>query len=479
MKQIIQRFLLWILIFSLLFITGCSKFINGSSAPAVTPSTNESNNSYESLESVTAHDSQNLLASFPDMDFQGREFRIATDDSSLFITSNNTSVVGKTKYLRNVAVEKKYNAKITLTDESGLPTITERLKTESLAGTDFCDLVILDSLQFSQLVLNDSLLNIRTVPYLELNQDAVHESSLAATTFGSYTYGFASDFLFQPENAFCVFFNKALLSQTSLPSIYDLVAENQWDFENFLLYSEEVYSVSRSLGNKISGFCSTKSSEGLISILWAASGQSFLSNEYGTRPYLDFDNEATNSFIQTTQKMLFSSIARDEDNTTAIQRFANGAAFFLIAPLSAAEEISKTNTNFGVVPLPKQDINQPQYYTYLNATSYAGFLKTTKDLNFAGTMTNALIAASNSMPQELSLSTYLNLYFNSSDDYRMMQMIISSPYYEAAEFFKQMDPSFSASTQTLLFRTISSEGRFSTLYTQYTKMFEKFLNTTF
>ncbi len=479
MKQTLKRLFLLIFIFCFLFSSACSVPNKSTSETGDIPKTNISDQTVESSTQDEKNDLIDSLSSLPKTNFKDREFRIATDNSTLFITSNNTSVVGKKKYLRNVAIEETYHVKITLTEESGLPSITERIKTEALAGTDFCDLVVLDLLPFSQLVSNDLLVNVRAVPYLDLDQEGLQQTSLSATTFGSYTYGFAADFLYQPENSFCVFFNKTLLSQTALPSLYDLVNENQWDFENFLLYAEEVYSVSRAAGNKISGFCSTESREKLINILWAAGGQRFLANDYGTRPYLNFDNETTQSFIQSLQKMLFRSIAYNGDSSVATHQFAAGSAFFLIAPLSAAQDISGNNVNFGVVPLPKQDINQAQFYSYLDSSNYAGFLKSTRDLNFSGMVTNALVKASASLPQELALTSYLNLYFNSQDDYKMMGKIISSPYYETVDFFKQMDASITASTQTVLFRTISSEGRFNTLYTQYTKMFEKFLNTKF
>ena len=61
----------------------------------------------------------------------------------------------------------------------------------------------------------------------------------------------------------------------------------------------------------------------------------------------------------------------------------------------------------------------------------------------------------------------------------MMKLIIDTPYYDPAEFFGGIDSTYTAATQTILYRTISSDGDFNKLYNQYSKMFDKYLDTKF
>ena len=49
-------------------------------------------------------------------------------------------------------------------------------------------------------------------------------------------------------------------------------------------------------------------------------------------------------------------------------------------------------------------------------------------------------------------------------------------YFDPVAFFNRVDESYPAATQTLLYRVISSEGDFPTLYAQYSKMFNRYVD---
>ncbi len=465
-----KRYFLTFLALIFVFLSACS----GSNVPAT--KTDEAPADENKTENNQFYNDK--IKTLFDKDFGGANFRIATDSSDLIVSPNAQSLIGKELYLRNRAVEEKYNVKITLTDESGLPTITDRIKTEALAGTDYCDLVILKSDQFQTLAASDALINVRSIPYLNLDQDYYDQNALKATTQGSYSYGFAGDFTFHPDNCFAVFFNKELLKQTSLPDIYKLVELNQWDTENFLLYAEEVFTLGRVNGVKVSGFLSEKSKEDLVNVFWAATGFDFLVNEYGERPELVFDHNDTQRFIYMMKNLLFSSTSYNTRQQNATESFAAGESLFFIAPLSSAKKLVGQNANWGVVPIPKLDINQTGYYSY-HDLSYclAGFSKGTIDLNKSGLVTSALFCASKGLNQKLAIQSYLNQYLSSPEDAKMMSKIIEAPYYDPVEFFGQIDSSYTAATQTILHRTISSEGDFTKLYNQYLKMLNKYLDS--
>ena len=456
---------LFLILSSLTFLS-CQRATSTPDLPETQEETQTQSNPYaEKLNTLTNHD------------FGGAQFRIATDSSSLFIPTNQASVVGKELYLRNKAVEEKYNVKITLTDESGLPTIADRVRSEALAGTDFCDMILLESTSFKTLVSSNALINVRSVPYLDLDADYYHEKALTSSNFGSFTYGLSGSFNYRPESCFVVFYNKDLLAKTALPSLHQLALDNQWDFEYFLLYAEEVYTACRAEGINVYGFASTENDETLLNAFWAASGLDYVSNNYGEKPQLVYDNDATQSFITSVQNILFKTSSYFKDTKLALQSFQKNESFFLIAPLDTAAEITGYGVNWGVVPLPKLDINQSKYYSYLDTDqSYVGFSVGTKDTSFSGLITEALFRASEGLPEELAIKTYLNLYLNSPDDATQIRTAISSPYYDAAEFFSQDGSPYPASTQILIYRVVSSEGDFKTLYNQYLKMFQKYID---
>ena len=71
------------------------------------------------------------------------------------------------------------------------------------------------------------------------------------------------------------------------------------------------------------------------------------------------------------------------------------------------------------------------------------------------------------------------MYFSSPKDAEMMKLAISAPYYDPVEFFGQIDTSYTAATQSVLFRSASNGTNFDALYKQYTKMLDKYLDTKF
>ncbi len=473
-------------IYSIVIVLLCFTFLLTSCSSK--PTTEEQKQSetvlFETEETIQQTQEPNnydqILSKRIEKDFQGKSFRIATDNTDLVLADGGESLLGKEQYLRNDAIERKYNVKITLTEESGLSTVADRIKTEALAGTDYCDLILLESPTFQSLASSKILLNVQSIPYLDINADFFFDRSLEATTVGNFSYGIAGDLVYNPEDLQVVFFNKTLLSKIPLPDIYSLVDSNQWDWENFLLYSEEIYTLTRSTGSNVYGTLSTNTQEDLIKIFWAAGGMDFMKNEYGGRPELIYNNEKTLEFIDQFSNLFLRSPAYSTVHIqeSAVPAFKNGESLFLIGPMNLAKELSGSGINWGVAPIPKFDINQKQFFSYGSQNyALAGFAKGTGDLNFSGIITSALFSTSKGMNQKFAVQSYMNLYFSTLDDARMMEKIMESPYYDPVEFFGQIDTSYTAATQTLLYRTTYNGIDFNELYDQYSKMFNKYLDT--
>ena len=480
MRFITKRSLFLLLLSISLLISSCASTGTVPITEGETPT--DFNTTELILESDAVNRYDRILDTRFDKDFGGRSFRIATDNNELILADGGESLLGKEHYLRNAAIENKYNIKISLTEESGLPTIADRIKTEALAGTDYCDLILLESTSFQGLAVSKSLLNVRSIPYLDINADFYYERSLEATTLGEISYGIAGDFVFKPEDINVVFFNKTLLAQTPLPDLYSLIESNQWDMENFLLYSEEVFSLAQQNNTNVYGILSSRSQEDLVNIFWAASGMDFMKNEYGMRPELIFNNDDSIEFVERFRNIFFRSASFSSSNIqqSAISSFANGESLFLIGPISTAKQIVGRGIDWGIAPIPKFDINQTNYYSYTDkGYTLAGFAKGTADLNFSGIVTSAFFAASKGLNREFAVQSYLNLCFTSPKDAQIMQEVIKTPYYDPVEFFGQIDPSFTAVTQTLLYRSASNGTNFNALYNQYIKMLDKYLDTIF
>lgn len=465
MKRFLAFFLTLIMILSLI---ACSKAeVNNET------STDTASDSSEKAVS----DAALYIADLPGMDLKGREYRIATDNASLILPQNGTNYVGKKIYERNAAVEKKYNVKIVLTEESGLPSIGERIRMEALSGSDYCDLALVSATACQQLVLADSLQNVSSIPYLSTSGEGVFPDASSAFTLGNTVYGLCGDFCYSADGVYVVYFNKKLAEATGLPDLYQLVRDNQWDQENFQLYSEEAFSLGRINGQKIYGFTSSERAETLLQTFWAASDLKYVDNPYGGKPSLAYDSSAIrDGFINQSRKILYKSVAFLNNTSASEEAFRDGQVLFYIAPIGKVTNLSGAAADWGLLPMPVYDINQNSRRSYQDLDfQIVCFPKGIADIDFSGQVAQALFCASQGLSRDLALTQYVNLHLRSSEDGEMLKIVLQEPYFDPTEFFGSVYPEYISSTQTVIQRVVSSEGNYAQLYKQYSTMFEKFV----
>ena len=420
------------------------------------------------------------IDSLPGADWNGRGFRIATDDPSLIIPTDTISYVGKKIYERNCAVEKKFNVKIVylLSGESGQSSVTEQIRAHALAGEDYCDLAVVSVSACQQLVMDNCLLNAASIPYVSGSGSGVFSSATNAMTIGSVTYGFCGDFCYSGDSLYVLFFNKMLAASTGLPDLYQLVRDHSWDQQYFNLYTQEAFSLGKINGAKIYGFASTDPAESLLQAFWAASDLKYVDNPYGGVPTLAYDSSAIrDGFIKQTKSILKGNIAYQNNKSAALEAFNNGEILFLAAPINTIEEVKNSSVDWGLIPIPEYDINQETHKTYQKLEyQVACFPKGIESIDLSGQITQALFAASEGMSRDLTLTKYLNLYLRSSQDGEMLKLCVREPYFDPTEFFGKIHTEYGASTQTLIQRVVFSDGNYNQLYKQYSLMFSKFVN---
>ncbi len=424
---------------------------------------------------------QKQLDSLRPMDFGGAKFRVATDDAALLMPPNSASLLNQRLYERNRAVEEKYNVTLTLADESGMPTIYERIRTEALAGASYCELALLKTEKIQMLAADEALLNLRTVPYMDLSAPYYFADSVHATTFGDMTYAVAGDFTYDPSTVFVTYFNLDLVQSASLPDLYEMVAKGQWDYDTFLLYCEEVYSKNGSDGWRAYGYSSPYPRETLSRVLWASSGERYLTNDYGTRPALDYYNDRTLDWLDFTKDILFGSQTYYFNYLNSPEIFSQGRLLFCIAPLSEIESFtSDVEFHWGIVPIPKYEINQQNTYSYLSDDQQMACIPIgAPDLALSGAITAALFASSYQTAVSRFLTQFMNLHLPDESCGYAVKNAVSQPYYDAAFFFGRVYVPVSAATYTLTYRVISADDDFDELYRRNSRQFDLLINNMF
>jgi hypothetical protein len=165
-----------------------------------------------------------------------------------------------------------------------------------------------------------------------------------------------------------MFFNKDIIAEHSLKTIYDLVYDNEWVFEKFFEYSE---IAKKDDGDGKVGLTDTfgacaQPTFGFMMTMGA--GEMLAAKDADDIPIIAATEKATR-FIDVVS-YLTEKIAGNEgiylgDNEVIRDLFGNGQSLFYAEVLTHAQTM-RTNyeINFGIVPMPKYNAEQENYYQY-------------------------------------------------------------------------------------------------------------------
>ena len=172
------------------------------------------------------------------------------------------------------------------------------------------------------------------------------------------------------DATYCMFFNKQLVEDYNLGyDFYSLVKDGKWTFD---VYNECVSTVHKDLDGD--GSYNNKDTFGAL--LWDdcmmgifnAIGEKCCTVDDNGQIELTLMNEKTadivNKFFTTAfDKSLSYTYQRTSwDGTDAVNMFSNNQALFFLQLLRSAELLRNMNADFGILPYPKYDEAQSEYY---------------------------------------------------------------------------------------------------------------------
>ena len=319
------------------------------------------------------------------VDMQGYEFKVGTrnDDGvyhggarahtrDIIAEAENGDLINDVVYRRNVAIEEKYNCKITMdsfseNDESSSNKIVEK---NVKAGDKSYDLHMTHMMIGTETAVKGCYYDIAKFPNIDISKPYWSKGATEGFSIGRKLYLGLSDFSFSTnENLYCIFFNKVLTQNYGVENPYTLVKNNEWTFAKFY----EIIKVG-TLDLNGDGKMTDKDQYGYIStasvnFLWSGGGR-MMSKDADDIPYLDFINDRVldiydKTFAIVNSENTYSKEAHWHTGNT-IQMFANSQGVFYGNQLCRVNELRATEFDFGIVPYPKYDSAQERYYSYVD-----------------------------------------------------------------------------------------------------------------
>ncbi|MBR4959268.1 MAG: extracellular solute-binding protein [Clostridia bacterium] len=334
------------------------------------------------------------LASLPEMDYDGYNFRMNIRDNDKWVNDQiaeemNGEVVNDAVYKRNAEIMDRYNVAITHIRSSHANSDADA-QANITAGDDAYDLVTNHPRQIHKYGNEGLALDWHKFKYVDLTQ-AYWDQDAAR----SFTMPDGGLYCMIGDNSHCsvgatfaMLFNKDLFDQFGLDYPYETVKEGKWTMDAFL-------NIAETYANDLDGDGDMDENDlyGYVTHHWVGPIQAFYSSgarviEKDSDTYeFGVYNERSITMFEKYFALLDSSCSSIDTVTTSsftgdhLPLFQEGKAMFVDVNLLSVEFLREMDFNFGIIPWPKLEESDKEYWSNVDAGTNLFFVPITAYAN--------------------------------------------------------------------------------------------------
>ena len=390
MKHLFKSIIIFLVLSMILsaFLLSC----NSNNSSGADNTANTANNTQDnSVSEVSETTTEKITYNVPDANYGGYNFRVVDRQGNdtnwvtvdQYAEAENGDPINDAVYRRNSVLETKFNIKISelkKSDADIIPFVQKSIQ----AGSDDFDVVYTVMQNAGILVSKNQLANLYNIPYFEFDKPWWNKTLNDSMTVAKKLYGATGAITTTTNDAtWCVLFNKDLLQSYGLADPYQIVKDGKWTLD--VLYANSKTATKDLNGD---GVITPDDQLGTIGqrecaySLFAASGQRIIDKNSDDLPVLALNSDRTVAVLSKVVDFMTNInayISVDDytkqyanvwaDLTTG--RFIANGSLYEITNFDMVKHLRGMETNFGILPLPKYDESQPQYYStmqYNNAT---------------------------------------------------------------------------------------------------------------
>jgi len=352
-----------------------------------------------------------------EMDFGGAQFRIRTIEnvnvhSYVDVQESSADVYDQALFTRNRAVEERFNIVISETIAEDNASLFKNLV---LAGDDAFEMGTLrctDALTFWE----DNLIHdISVLPHLNLDKPYWAKKLNESISIGGYQYTAIGDYDINVlDLTFALLFNKQMVTDYDFTNPYAMVADGSWTMDNMLAMMTEVIADINGDGEMSEddrwGYLGDPRM--VLPGFWIGSGEMSILKDENDRPYINMNSERFVEVFNRIFEITLDAGTRYETKTSDadvptenVAIFSESRALFMDVSLFHLQALRNMETDFGIIPYPKYDEAQQEYYSRVSYY-WANVVPTT---NTNLDMTGAILEALNSMSSSTVVPAYYEI----------------------------------------------------------------------
>ena len=380
-----------------------------------------------------APDEPEDLDDLPEKDMDGWTFRMSIFGNGgiraqTYADEMNGNVVNDAVYTKISNVEDRFNTDIVLTeacldDNNDQAVLIRSIK----AGEDSCEIAQGHDISMANASLEGDFINVYDLPHLDFDKPWWPAATLdSMTVLGQMYLMFNNISYVNLTDTRVMFFNKTIMTDMGLDYPYNTVYEGAWTMDEIRKLSDSAYIDLNGNGKRDPhdqfGFVSPTY---FYCCMEPFCLEPYRKDESGAL-YYSLDVERTSELVEKFYNLLFGEGGYKIGYDSVVKIFTDGHAMFDYSTLNdAVRQFNTTDVVYGILPMPKLNEAQDQYYG--GSTDRPIAVPITVDpanLDSIGLISEALNAEGykNVYPAVYEI-TMKNRYADQTDDAKMLDII--------------------------------------------------------
>ena len=397
-----------------------------------------------------------IMTLVPEQNLEGFEIRFFTDQvwdwdfgnmHMEYVEEQTGEPVNDAFYIRNTIIEERLNIKISEYARLGndAPSVLKKLIG---SGSDDYDVMIVQSWNIGPLAAEGYFVNLNDMPGLQLDKPWWDQSSIRDYAIKEHLYFMTGDYnLLVDDATWVLYFNKAMTQDLGLTLPYDLVREGKWTFDAMMEYQKAAAldldgDGEWTAADRWGQVTHTQHYTGIL----IAGGEELITRDAAGLPvYGQVSERFYNVYDKIIEMMqtpgytmnIYLNIKGLPSDKHATYNFLDGDALFCPEILAHTRRFRQMESDFGILPHPKYDEKQEQYYSYVLGQATVTCIPTTNaNQEKTSTVLDSLgmLSVHTIIPAYYEVS-YIGKFFRDDESVDMLKIIHSSRLYEIADAY--------------------------------------------
>lgn len=252
--------------------------------------------------------------------------------------------------------------------------------TEVLGNSQEFNVAFMTTFQSANAVFAGLTLDINDFPYIDLTEDWWDQASVEQLSIAGETYMVAGEVLYSDKECIWMqFFMKDIIKQFGLENPYDLVDSGEWTMDKMIemmnIASEDIDGNGIMLNNDRFGLVTHSEN---YPALWIAGGEKLVNISDDGELELTWNTERFADVYEKIQTLMGNKDNVANNMNYIVQSILTQGTLFANAVTSDIKgSLRSSEYDFGIIPLPKYDLDQQEYYTMVAAQSDLMVIPTT------------------------------------------------------------------------------------------------------